>query len=95
MSTIDDQREAYKAYRALREADAFASIGPSGMPSLLTPPSPEALALLAQAGDYAIGWGAADDAIVAAADSCAEIGPAPVSSTEGFLAGWDDRTKEG
>ncbi len=95
MSTIDEQRAAHKAYRVLREEEAFDSLGPSGIPSLLMPPSPEALALLEQAGDYAIGWDAADDAIVAASDSCADVAVAPVGSTDGFLAGWCDRVKEG
>jgi hypothetical protein len=93
-------REVYAEYRTLREQELLSAIDPAtGIPSLLTPPSPKALRLRELAGDYAVGWDAADDALVAAADSgavCALV-DAKVPTIEHkalYWAGWADRMTE-
>ncbi len=90
-SPLDDARAAYQAYRLRIEADGLAALDPvTGIPSLLTPPSPEAARLRALAGAYAVGWEAAELRHLAAANSEAySAGGAPTKSL--YWAGWNDR----
>lgn len=92
-SPIDAMRAAHKAYRESCEADIAASLDPiSGIPSLFAQRSERTLALLVEAGDYAAGWSAADDEVVASADSCRPMRSAPpAGASAGFAAGWTDR----
>lgn len=93
MSTIDEQRAAYRAYKASYEQDLLGGAGDSFAP-LMAEPSAKTLALQEQAGDYYLGYVAADSELVSAADSLTDARPPPAGSSEAFVAGWRDRMRQ-